>query len=132
MYYLDTNICVYFLNGKYPQVKDNIKKTNPIQIKIPSIVKAELLYGAEKSQNKEKNIDLVIKFLEPFEIRDFDDNSSVQYSKIRAMLESKGTIIGPNDYIIASTVLSNGGILITNNVEEFKRVKGLRIENWTK
>jgi len=132
MYYLDTNICVYFLNGKYSQVKDRIQKTNPIQIKIPSIVKAELLYGAEKSQNKEKNIDLVIKFLEPFEIRDFDDNSSVQYSKIRAMLESKGTIIGPNDYIIASTVLSNGGILITNNVEEFKRVKGLRIENWTK
>ncbi|HPA63121.1 MAG TPA: type II toxin-antitoxin system VapC family toxin [Spirochaetota bacterium] len=132
MYYLDTNICVYFLKGKYPQVMEKIKKINPIEIKIASIVKAELLYGAEKSQNKETNKNLIIKFLEPFEIKDFDDKCTIEYSKIRSALELKGTTIGPNDYIIASTVLSNDGILITNNVDEFKRIKNLRIENWTK
>jgi len=132
MYYLDTNICVYFLNGKYPQVMEKIKKINPIEIKIASIVKAELLYGAEKSQNTETNKNLIIKFLEPFEIKDFNDKCTIEYSKIRSVLELKGTTIGPNDYIIASTVLSNDGILITNNVDEFKRIKNLRIENWTK
>lgn len=132
MYYLDTNICVYFLNGKYPQVMEKIKKINPIEIKIASIVKAELLYGAEKSQNKVTNKNLIVKFLEPFEIKNFDDKCTIEYSKIRSALELKGTTIGPNDYIIASTVLSNDGILITNNVDEFKRIKNLRIENWTK
>ena len=132
MYYLDTNICVYFLNGKFPHVLEKIKNTNPVQIKIPSIVKAELLYGAEKSHNRDRNFELVNKFLEPFEIKDFDDLSSIHYSKIRSTLEQKGSTIGPNDYIIASTVLSNDGILVTNNIDEFKRIKGLRTENWSK
>lgn len=109
---------------------ENIQKKNPNNIKIPSIVKSELLYGAEKSQYKSKNLSNINIFLEPYEIVPFDDTCSVIYSKIRAELEQTGMIIGPNDYIIAATVLSNNGILITNNTKEFERIKNLKIENW--
>ena len=130
IYYLDSNICVYFLKGLYPSIMENIKNINPNNIKIPSIVKAELLYGAEKSQQKAKNLSNINRFLEPFEIIPFDDDCSIVYSKIRSSMELKGTIIGPNDYIIASTVLAKNGILVTNNTKEFERVKNLKIENW--
>jgi tRNA(fMet)-specific endonuclease VapC len=130
-YFLDTNICIYFLKGSFPNVMEQIRNTNPNNIKIPSIVKAELLYGAEKSKNRTSNLTNVNMFLEPYEIISFNDECSKIYSQIRSSLESKGTIIGPNDYIIASTVLSNNGVLITNNVKEFKYIKNLKIENWT-
>jgi tRNA(fMet)-specific endonuclease VapC len=129
-YFLDTNICVYFLKGLYPSVLENIQNTNPNNIKIPSIVKAELLYGAEKSQHKAKNLTNINRFLEPFEIISFDDDCSIIYSKIRATLELKGTVIGPNDYIIAATTLAKNGILVTNNTKEFDRIKNLKLENW--
>lgn len=131
IYFLDTNICVYFLKGLYHSIADNIQNTNPNNIKISSIVKAELLYGAEKSQHKTKNLVNINRFLEPFEIISFDDDCSITYSKIRASMEHKGTIIGPNDYIIAATVLSRNAILVTNNTKEFKKVHNLKIENWT-
>jgi len=130
-YFLDTNICVYFLKGLYPSVLENIQNTNPNNIKIPSIVKAELLYGAEKSQNKTKNLTNINRFLEPFEIISFDDDCSIIYSKIRSTLELKGTVIGPNDYIIAATTVAKNGILVTNNTKEFQRIKNLKIKNWT-
>jgi len=130
IYYLDSNICVYFLKGLYPSIMENIQNINPNNIKIPSIVKAELLYGAEKSQQKAKNLSNINRFFEPFEIIPFDDDCSIVYSKIRSSMELKGTIIGPNDYIIASTVLAKNGILVTNNTKEFERVKNLKIENW--
>jgi len=131
MYYLDTNICVYFLKGLHQSIVENIKKINPGNIKIPSIVKAELLYGAQKSQHKTKNLTNINRFLEPFDIIPFDDDCAITYSKIRASMELKGTIIGPNDYIIAATVVAKNGILVTNNTKEFQKVKNLKTENWT-
>ncbi len=132
IYYLDSNVCVYFLKGLYPSIKENIQNINPNNIKIPAIVKAELLYGAEKSQHKIKNLTNIIRFLEPFEIVPFNDDCSIVYAKIRCEMETKGAIIGPNDYIIAATVIANNGILVTNNTKEFGRVKNLKIENWIK
>jgi len=131
IYFLDTNICVYFLKGLYQSIVDNIQNTNPNNIKIPSIVKAELLYGAEKSQHKIRNLANINRFLEPFEIISFDDECAIAYSKIRASMELKGTIIGPNDYLIAATVLAKNATLVTNNTKEFKKVHNLKIENWT-
>ena len=131
-YYLDTNTCVYYLKG----INDGIVKTllshHPDEIKIPAVVKAELLYGVEKSKRKEENIEKVIKFLFPFEIVSFDDEATYEYSQLRAELEAKGEIIGPNDLLIASTVLAKKGILVTNNEREFRRVPNLKIENWFK
>lgn len=129
-YFLDTNICIYFLKGKFPHLAEKILSFSPKDIKIPSIVKAELLYGAEKSQKKSENIEKINQFLFPLEIIGFDDNESIEYGVIRSNLEKKGNTIGPNDIIIASTVLANDGTLITNNVKEFNRISGLKIENW--
>ncbi|MDF3821831.1 type II toxin-antitoxin system VapC family toxin [Leptospira sp. 96542] len=129
-YFLDTNICIYFLKGKNLKIENNIKKLNPNRIKIPSIVKAELLLGALKSQNSKKNRDIVLDFVDPFEIIGFNDVESEIYSEIRSSLELKGLPIGPNDLIIASIVLNNNGILVTNNEKEFSRIQSLKIENW--
>lgn len=129
-YYLDTNTCVYFLKAKNQKLKNRILSENPNNIKIPSIVKAELLYGAEKSQRKEENMRNIERLLFPLEIIGFNDNESIEYSKIRAELERRGEVIGPNDMFIAAIVKANDGILVTNNVREFERVDGLIIENW--
>jgi len=130
-YFIDTNICIYFLKGLYPRILKEFRSIDPNQIKIPAIVKAELLYGAEKSKNRNENVSKVNNFLEPFEIVSFDDDASIVYANIRSSLEIKGKNIGPNDLIIASTVISNRGTLVTNNEKEFGNVKGLKIENWT-
>ena len=132
MYFLDTNTCIYFLNGKYEVIKIKILETPPNDICIPSIVKAELLFGAYKSNNKESIIDKVERFLEPFAITPFTDEMTYIYAEIRSQLEKGGKIIGPNDLLIASIVHFYNGILITNNINEFKRVKNLRVENWVK
>lgn len=130
MYYLDTNTCIYFLKGVYPSILVEFKSRKPEEIKIPSLVKAELLLGVEKSQKKEQNEIGYTKFLEPFEVVGFDDGAALVYAKIRASLEKRGRIVGPNDLIIAATVMSRNGILITHNTQEFKQISGLRIEDW--
>ncbi len=129
-YFLDTNICIYYLKGMYPGIVKKLLSKNPEDIKIPSIVKAELFYGAEKSESRSKTKEKIIEFLLPFEITGFNDEAAEVYGKTREYFEKKGMIIGPNDLILASTVLSRNGTLITNNVNEFKRIKELKIENW--
>ncbi len=130
-YYLDTNICIYFLKGINDNLRDRLFEKHPDNIKICSIVKAELLYGAEKSIKREENLKNIKKFLFPFEVVGFGENEANTYSLIRSDLEKEGKVIGPNDLLIAATVLENDGILVTNNTKEFERVKGLRLENWT-
>ncbi len=131
MYFLDTNICIYFLKGKFPQLVDRLREENPSRIAIPAMVKTELLLGAEKSNNPESRHALVESFLAPFEIAPFDNRASSIYAEIGADLERKGTIIGPNDLIIAATVLAQDGVLVTHNVDEFRRIPSLPIVDWT-
>jgi len=130
--FLDSNICIYYLTGKYSSITDNIKNTDPMHIKIPSIVKSELLVGALKSKKTTENLNAINSFLSYFELISFGENESEIYAEIRSKLEIAGKIIGPNDLIIASTVMANNGILITNNEREFRRVEGLRVQNWIK
>ena len=129
-YFLDTNICIYFLKGMYPILRDKILSKNPESIAIPSITKAELLHGAEKSHQRERNLAKIHEFLLPFQIEPFSDLHTPVYASIRNTLEKEGNPIGPNDIIIASIVLTNSGILITHNTKEFSRVNGLEIEDW--
>ena len=129
-YYLDTNVCVDYLRGRHVRIRERLFAMSPVDVEIPSIVKAELYYGAEKSDCKEKNIEMVRAFLAPFEIASFDEVAAGIYGTIRAGLERIGLPIGPNDLIVATTVLSRNGILVTRNVGEFSRVTGLMIENW--
>lgn len=132
MYFVDTNTCIYFMNGKYPSVKEMFLSISPKEIKIPSVVKAELLLGAYKSQTREQTVNKVKNFLKPFEIIPFTDDMTEEYAAIRAELELSGKIIGANDYFIAATARSKKGILVTHNVGEFSRVSNLEIEDWVK
>ena len=131
-YFLDTNTCSYFLKGVYPKVAEHLLSLGPSDIRIPAIVKAELLYGAENSEKRKENLRNIRQFLFPFEIVAFGTEEAEQYATIRATLKKAGTPIGPNDLIIAATTLANQGMLITNNEKEFKRVPKLKLENWTK
>ncbi len=128
--FLDTDICVYALRGKYPEVQKRIAALPPERIKIPVIVKAELLTGALCSHKAEQACSVVEKFLGPFEIISFDDVCSVIYSQIRFDLEKKGQSIGPNDLLIAATALAHRGILITHNTKEFNRIADLKLQDW--
>lgn len=131
-YFLDTNICIYYLKGLYPTLLDRMLSRNVNEIKIASIVKAELLYGAAKSKKREDNSSKVRQFLLPFEVVSFDDQAAEIYAEIRSDMVKKGTPIGSNDLIIAAATMANSGTLITNNENEFSRIDGLEIENWTK
>ena len=131
MYYLDTNICSYFLNGKYEKVAEHIFAVKPRDIRIPAVVKAELLYGANRSANKEALLKKINMFLKPFEIEEFSGDMAIAYADIRANLEKEEKCIGPNDLFIAATAFQKNGILVTNNIKEFSRIEGLKVENWT-
>ncbi|PKL45696.1 MAG: VapC toxin family PIN domain ribonuclease [Candidatus Riflebacteria bacterium HGW-Riflebacteria-1] len=132
MYCLDTNTCIYFLNGKHESVKRRLLSLPPIEIAIPAVVKAELLLGAYKSRNLQKNTEIVERFLEPFEILPFSDQVTYVYADLRAVIEKKGEIIGPNDLMIAAIAQFFAAILVTNNLKEFSRIKSLKTENWVK
>lgn len=129
-YFLDTDICIFALKNKYPTIKKSLFDLFPDHIKIPSIVEAELILGALKSVEPKKTMHLVQKFLEPYEIIDFDHSAGIVYATIRQDLEKKGSLIGPNDLIIAATVLANQGTLVTHNLKEFSKVRVLLTEDW--
>jgi tRNA(fMet)-specific endonuclease VapC len=132
MYFLDTNICIYYLRGLYKSIEERFELIPNQEIKIPIIVKAELIYKIEKSKLRERNRNIYKRFIEAFEIVNFDDEALNQYAKIRLNLEKNGIIIGSNDLFIASISLANNGILITHNTKEFERISGLHIEDWVK
>jgi len=130
MYFLDANTCIYYLKGKFPKIKAKLLALSPDEIKIPSVVKAELLLGAHKSNQRESNLEKVEAFLQPFEIKSFDDQVSYVYADIRCLAESSGRVVGPNDLLIAATTKFYNGVLVTNNVRELSRIEGLQLENW--
>lgn len=131
MYFLDTNICIYHINDTAPKMSDKLESIPIGQIKIPSMVVAELMYGAEKSERRYDNIRRYRAFLSLFDIAVFDNKSAMHYGNIRAELERKGLLIGGNDMVIAAIVRANAGFLVTNNTREFSRVGGLKLEDWT-
>ena len=132
MYFFDTNICIYLLKGVFPELQKRVLATEPNKIKIPSMVTAELIYGAQKSKKAAETMEKIKRFLKPLQIIPFDMEAASFYGNIRASMEKAGNTIGFNDMIIAATVLAHNGTLVTNNGGEFSRISGLNIENWTK
>ncbi|WP_341790283.1 type II toxin-antitoxin system tRNA(fMet)-specific endonuclease VapC [Rickettsia endosymbiont of Polydrusus tereticollis] len=129
---LDTNICVYAINQQpefYYKKLELLEKDNIIAIS--SIVLAELQYGVANSKRKEQNQIKLNIFLSKLEVIDFSAKCAFYYGELRAELKKKGIIIGNNDLLIASHALCEQAILITNNISEFKRVKGLALEDWS-
>jgi tRNA(fMet)-specific endonuclease VapC len=129
-YFLDANTCIYFLKNKNQALLDKFSSINASEMKIPSVVAAELYYGALKSNKKDENIVKLSKFIAIYDVISFDEKSAEIYGEIRKKLESIGNIIGGNDLLITSTVLANDGILVTHNTKEFNRVENLIVEDW--
>ncbi len=130
MYMLDTNICIYIIKQKPKSVIDKFKKMKNVNICISSITYSELLYGAEKSSNIAKNLLALTMFLSNIEILSYDESASIDYGIIRSKLEKQGKIIGPLDMLIAAHAKSLNITLVSNNLKEFERVDGLKLENW--
>jgi tRNA(fMet)-specific endonuclease VapC len=129
-YLLDTNVCIRYLNQKSPAIIQRLESLNTEDIAVCSIVKAELFYGAMKSNNPQKTLARQQLFLNRFVSLIFDDNTALVYGQIRASLAKIGTPIGSNDLQIAAIAISNNLILVTHNTREFSRVDGLKIEDW--
>jgi tRNA(fMet)-specific endonuclease VapC len=128
-YMLDTNIVIYVIKRR-PALLLNVFNGHVSHMCISSITLAELLHGAEKSERQEHNLNQVEDFISRLAVLDYDQKAAAHYGNIRADLERKGTTIGVNDLHIAGHARSEGLVLVTNNAREFKRVEGLRIENW--
>ncbi len=129
-YLLDTNACIDYLTGRYPNVVSQVQRALPIDLCLSSIVVAELRYGADKSQKPRQNHQRVNTLTIEIPVKDFDTAAAEIYGKIRANLERKGVVIGPNDMLIAAHTQSLGLVLVTDNVGEFRRIKQLKVENW--
>ena len=127
---LDTNACIDYLTGRYPRVVTRIQGSSPEDLFLSVVVVAELRYGADHSARRRSNhsrIDALVQEIEPL---DFDLRAAATYGRVRAQLEAGGTRIGPNDMLIAAHALSRGLTVVTDNTAEFRRVKGLKVENW--
>jgi tRNA(fMet)-specific endonuclease VapC len=99
---------------------------------ISSITMAELFYGVARSSDPERNLIALTQFCAPLRVLPFDDQASSLYGVVRAGLERIGTPAGPLDTLIAAHSISLSAVLVTDNEREFRRVKGLRVENWTR
>ena len=132
LYFIDTNVCISCIRGS--------RKTEALgykfilhenDIRVPIIVIAELMHGAYKSKITEQTLKETEDFLSDLDIVPFDYDAAVAYGKIKASLERKGQVIGPNDMLIAAIALSRNATLVTNNTREFSRIDGLKLDDWT-
>ncbi|MFP4440915.1 MAG: type II toxin-antitoxin system VapC family toxin [Chloroflexaceae bacterium] len=130
IYLLDTNTCIEILNGRPAVVRNRFAATPPGEIGLCSIVKAELYHGASRSSQRQSNMALLQQFFSQFRSLAFDDLAAEIYGDIRADLQAQGMLIGPLDMLIAAIALANQVKLVTHNVREFSRVRGLDIEDW--
>lgn len=129
-YLLDTNACVDYLTQRFPNVVARIQDSPPEEICLSSVAVAELRYGADRSERKAQNHARLDTLTTEIQCVDFDLSAAKVYGRIRADLEAKGTPVGPYDMMIAAQALSLGFILVTDNETEFRRIEGLKIENW--
>ncbi len=130
MYLLDTNACIKILNRASTELTERFQSQPPSAIRLCSVVKAELVYGARKSARPSDNLRVLGAFFKPLVSLPFDDHCSNNYGVIRSELERTGQPIGPNDLMIASIATTHELTLVTHNVDEFSRVVGLSWEDW--
>jgi len=127
-YLLDTNVCIHFFRGRFNLI-DKIEAVGIRQCAISEITLAELVFGAENSDNPKKNIDIVDRFASQLTILPIFEAIS-KYGKEKARLRKSGIMISDFDLLIGCTATENQLIMVTENVKEFERINGIRIENW--
>lgn len=128
-YLLDTNICIFTIKNKPQSVREAFNRHHG-QLCISSVTLMELICGAEKSSSPESNLAIVEGFAARLEVLPYDVNAAAHTGQLRAELAKAGKPIGPYDQMIAGHARSLGLILVSNNLREFERVPGLRLEDW--
>jgi tRNA(fMet)-specific endonuclease VapC len=126
---LDTDMCIFTITRKPAHIK-RMFNTHIGQLCISAVTWGELICGAEKSEQVEKNLATLDGFAARLEVLPFDKQASRQFGQVKAELELQGQKIGSYDTMIAGHARSKGLIVVTNNVREFKRVEGVRVVNW--
>ncbi len=130
IYMLDTDICIYIVKRKPLRVLKRLELIQPDHLSMSAVTFAELMNGAKKSQRVEANVSRLNALGEILEICSFDQQAAVAYGDVRSSLEKRGEVIGAHDLLIAAHALSLDRILVTNNEKKFKRVEGLKVDNW--
>ena len=130
MYMLDTNICIYIIKKKPQNVLNKLKQNKSKGLCISTITLAELEFGNENSLYKERNKIALMEFLAIIAIKHFDGNAAKEFGIIKKYLKDNNNIIGPYDMLIGAHAKALRITLVTNNVKEFQRIPGLKIENW--
>jgi len=128
-YMLDTNIVIYAIKNRPAQVRAHFKRHQG-QICISSVTWGELVYGTERSTRPESNLADIEAMAARLEVLAFNHQGATHFGQLRAELYKQGQPIGPYDMMISGHARSLGLILVTNNLKEFERVPGLRLENW--
>ena len=128
-YMLDTAICIYVIKNYPPKLRERFNRLAE-QLCMSSITLAELLYGAEKSARRLENLQAVEQFSARLEVLAFSPKAAVHFGQIRADVERLGKPVGPLDMLIGAHARAEGLIIVTNNVREFWRLPGVRVENW--
>jgi tRNA(fMet)-specific endonuclease VapC len=128
-YMLDTNIAIYVIKRRPVEALEQFNRAAG-RMCISAVTLSELLHGVEKSSRPDQNLKHVEDFVSRLDVLDYDSRAAAHYGDIRADLEKRGAPIGVNDLHIAAHARSQGLTLVTNNLREFDRVQGLRLENW--
>ena len=128
-YLLDSDTCIFAMKQNR-HVLERLLSENPEDVAISVITEGELRTGAAKSASPVKTLRLVENFLSPLTIAEFTSDDATSYAQVRAKLERGGTPIGPLDTLIAAQALNRKLTLVSNNEREFRRVFGLRLDNW--
>jgi tRNA(fMet)-specific endonuclease VapC len=128
---LDTDTCSYIMKRSHPQVIKRLQSVPVDDVCMSVVTKAELLYGVEVSPRRAQDAAALVAFLPYVRAIDLTEDAAAHYAEIRADLKKRGAMIGANDLFIAAHARAAGLTLVTNNLAEFKRISGLKLENWT-
>jgi len=128
-YMLDTNICIYVIKNYPPKLRERFNRLAE-QLCISTITLAELVYGAEKSSRRLENLQAVEQFSARLDVLAFPPKAAAHFGQLRADVECRGQPVGPFDMLIGAHARAEGLIVVTNNAREFRRLPGVRVENW--
>jgi tRNA(fMet)-specific endonuclease VapC len=128
-YLLDTNHCIAILN-RDARIKPALERHPASAVRMSTITLAELRYGIAKSAKADEAQSRLRQMLGKILPVPFDETATARYGELRALLERRGTPIGPLDTLIAAHALSLGWTVVTNNAREFRRIPGLKVDDW--
>jgi tRNA(fMet)-specific endonuclease VapC len=129
-YLLDTDICIYIAKHKPPHILARFNRMHSGDVGMSVVTYLELMYGAAKSRHIQANLATIEQLAQLIPVKALDSAAGTYYGKLRADLELRGSPIGAYDLLIAAHAFTLELVLVTNNTREFRRVKGLQLENW--